>query len=209
MANYLIRSCDENYEYVVDDSLEPGLTANTYSIVFTGESSQSCFNVISGTTNPVTEGINSLTGYSNCLECIQQNDFTIFAFDCVDPNINGPLSSQYFNEFPFGNFYKFCFSDIENPEISICYCLVMAVIAPFSTPPFPLTITGPFTECGCNEPPRSAGTESTICVICNDVISGETATSVSPPHPVWTDSRGTAVTQLNAIALGGMNGLNS
>ena len=57
--------------------------------------------------------------------------------------------------------------------------------------------------------PRSAGTESTICVICNDVISGETATSVNPPHPVWTDSRGTAVTQLNAITLGGMNGLNS
>ena len=50
---------------------------------------------------------------------------------------------------------------------------------------------------------------ATICVICYDVLSGETATSVSPPHPVWTDSRGIAVTQLNAIALGGMNGLNS
>lgn len=59
------------------------------------------------------------------------------------------------------------------------------------------------------EPPRSAGTESTICVICYDVLSGETVTVVSPPHPVWTDSRGIAVTQLNAITLGGMNGLNN
>ena len=56
--------------------------------------------------------------------------------------------------------------------------------------------------------PRSANTESFICVVCNS-ISGETVTSVSAPHPVWTDSQGTAVTQLNAITLGGMNGLNN
>ena len=44
---------------------------------------------------------------------------------------------------------------------------------------------------------------STVCVIC----SGNTFT-VSPPHPVWTDNKGKAVIQLDAITLGG-NGLNS
>jgi hypothetical protein len=85
-----------------------------------------------------------------------------------------------------------------------------------SCPQQPTGITSTITnyydicfECTPTDPPRSAGTESTICVICYDVLSGETATSVSPPHPVWTDSRGIAVTQLNAIALGGMNGLNN
>jgi len=202
MANYLIRSCDENYEYVVDDSIEPGLTANTYSIVFTGESSQSCFNVVSGTTDPITEGINSLTGYSNCLECLQQNDFSIFAVDCINPEISGPLSSQYFNELPFGNFYKFCFSESELTE---CSCLEMVEILPVSTPPFFGTFTGPFTECGCNEQPISAGTEYNVCVI---DCSGNTV-SITPPHPTWTNQQGRAVVLLDAIVLGGMNGLNS
>ena len=210
MANYLIRSCDGAFEYIVDDSIEPGLTANTYSIIFTGESSQSCFNVISETTDPITEGINSLTGYSNCLECIQQNDFSILAFDCLFPEINGPLSSQYFNQLPFGNFYKFCFPDIENPENIICYCLEMVGILPFSTPNFPVEITGPFSECGCNSDiPRSANTEVLICEICCPCTTGETITQVVPPHPVWTDGRGVAVTQLNMVVLGGENGLNN
>jgi hypothetical protein len=207
VANYLIRSCNLRTEYVVDDALEPGLTANTYSIVFTGESSQSCFNVISGTTDPITEGINSLTGYSNCLECIQQNDFSIFAFDCINPDITGPLSSQYFNELPFGNFYKFCFSDSGLTE---CLCLEMLEILPFSTPlpPFPVTFTGPFTECGCNEFPISAGTEYTICNIC-ETSTGVTVTTINPPHPTWTRPDGKPVVLLDAVQLGGMFGLNN
>jgi hypothetical protein len=205
VANYLIRSCDEIYEYVVDDSIEPGLTANTYSIVFTGESSQNCFNVISGTTDPITEGINSLTGYSNCLECIQQNDFSFFAIDCNNSGINGELSSQYFNELPFRNFYNFCFS---GSDIVECLCLEMVAIIPLSTPLFPVTVTGPFTECGCNEPPISAGTEYTICNIC-ETSTGVTITTINPPHPNWTRPDGRTVVLLDAVQLGGMFGLNS
>jgi hypothetical protein len=55
----------------------------------------------------------------------------------------------------------------------------------------------------------SAGTESTICVVCCPCTTGETISSVSAPHPTWTNGQGQAVIQLNAITLGGPNGLNN
>jgi hypothetical protein len=66
-------------------------------------------------------------------------------------------------------------------------------------------------ENGCNECLNgfSAGTESTICVVCCPCTTGETVTSVSAPHPTWTNGQGQAIVQLNAITLGGPNGLNN
>jgi len=52
--------------------------------------------------------------------------------------------------------------------------------------------------------PLSANTEYRICIVC----SGETL-SVSVPHPTYSDGRGKAIVQLNAVALGGENGLNN
>jgi len=57
--------------------------------------------------------------------------------------------------------------------------------------------------------PTSAGTEYTACVICCPCESGQTVTQVSVPHPTWTGIQGNAVTLLDAVQLGGMNGLNS
>jgi len=50
----------------------------------------------------------------------------------------------------------------------------------------------------------SANTEVFICEVC----SGTTYT-VEPPHPIWTDGQNKSIIQLNAVTLGGMNGLNS
>ena len=55
----------------------------------------------------------------------------------------------------------------------------------------------------------SSGTESTICVICCPCTTGETITNVVPPNPTWTNTKGDAIVQLNAITLGGPNGLNN
>ena len=52
--------------------------------------------------------------------------------------------------------------------------------------------------------PLSANTEYRICEVC----SGETI-SLPVPHPTYSDGRGKAIVQLNAIALGGENGLNN
>ena len=63
---------------------------------------------------------------------------------------------------------------------------------------------------GCDECLNgfSAGTESELCKICWDG-SGYTTTVVSAPHPKWTNQFGQTVTLLDAIQLGGMNGLNN
>lgn len=53
-------------------------------------------------------------------------------------------------------------------------------------------------------PTISANTDYNACVTC----SGSTFT-VEVPHPVWTNQYGQAVIQLNAVTLGGPNGLNS
>jgi hypothetical protein len=53
----------------------------------------------------------------------------------------------------------------------------------------------------------SANTEVIICSYCPE--SGGTLNSIVPPHPIWTNSNGDAVIQLNAITLGGPNGLNN
>ena len=50
----------------------------------------------------------------------------------------------------------------------------------------------------------SANTEVIICEICDG-----TAVEITPPHPIWTDGQNKVVIQLNAITLGGVNGLNS
>jgi hypothetical protein len=55
----------------------------------------------------------------------------------------------------------------------------------------------------------SANSESTICVVCCPCTTGETVNNVVPPHPTWTNTQGTAVVQLNAVTLGGPNGLNN
>jgi hypothetical protein len=54
--------------------------------------------------------------------------------------------------------------------------------------------------------PRSANTESFVCY---DPCDTGTPSLFTAPHPVWTDGYGTSVTQLNAITLGGPNGLNA
>jgi len=54
-------------------------------------------------------------------------------------------------------------------------------------------------------PPISAGTEYNVCVI---DCSGNTV-SITPPHPTWTNEQGRAVVLLDAIVLGGINGLNN
>ena len=206
MANYLIRSCDENYEYVVDDSLEPGLTANTYSIVFTGVSPQSCFTVISGTTDPVTEGINSLTGYSSCLDCLQSINGAFLVVSCDYPLLGGPVNATQFTQWPIGQVYQICTDRDEFNLFTNEGCLCFEVSATTTEPyQFGFNISGPFDDCSECKSPLSAGTESNVCVI---DCSGNTV-SITPPHPTWTNEQGKSVVLLDAIVLGGMNGLNS
>lgn len=63
---------------------------------------------------------------------------------------------------------------------------------------------GSFDSClECNQP-LSGGSEYFACVICSG-----TSITVTVPHPTWTLPNGKAIVLLDAIQLGGMNGLNS
>jgi len=55
----------------------------------------------------------------------------------------------------------------------------------------------------------SANTEVILCNVCTDPVSGITITTVIPPHPIWSDAQNNPVIQMNAVTLGGPNGLNN
>ena len=55
--------------------------------------------------------------------------------------------------------------------------------------------------------PLSAGTETKICV--TDDCDQSIRKLIDVPHPTYLNEYGKAIVQLNAVALGGINGLNS
>lgn len=199
MANYLILGCDEITELVVnpgENTLTPG---SIYFIEFTGETTGGCFTVVEESSDIPEEGVSSSVEYSDCLVCLQSNSLSFLAVSCDNPEISGPLDSRQFTEWPIGQNYRIC-----EGEILGCLCVTITGITNDSFP-IDFNITGPFTSCLCEDTPRSANTESLICV----TLCDQSVVSVNPPHPIWTDGYGTQVTQLNMVTLGGPNGLNS
>jgi hypothetical protein len=140
--------------------------------------------------------------YNDCLECLQNNGFSFIVTACTVSELGGPVNSSQFNEFPINKFYTLC-SNAGEFEGCLCFEVVGIIPEPY---PFIFGISGPYSDCNCQEPPRSANTETIICETCD---GGQTVFEVTPPHPVWTDGYGTSVTQMNAVTLGGMFGLNS
>ena len=203
MANYLIRSCDNITEYVVNPGVNVITIGQTYFFSFTGETLSICGTVISEDSGSINEGLSSVTEYNDCLNCLQNEGFSAILSGCSE----GFAYPQTLGQFPIlptiGDFYKFC--DPEGTGPCFCFIFLEFVI----TPGIPAIYSGgPFSDCNCNEPPRSANTETFLCQeICTS--GGTTTISVTPPHPVWTDGYGTPVTQLNMVTLGGMKGLNS
>jgi uncharacterized delta-60 repeat protein len=66
---------------------------------------------------------------------------------------------------------------------------------------------GPFISCSeCTTPDDSPGTESIICLTCDDP---ESVTSTSVPHGVYLNEQGRAIAQINTVGIGGFNGLNN
>jgi hypothetical protein len=112
-------------------------------------------------------------------------------------------TSQITNEFVIENYYRV---EYEN-EIRCAYVDGLAEGIDASG----VTFLELYENCdACSvQLPRSANTESNVCVIICNTTGGTEAILVEPPHPVWTDGNGAAVTQLNAITLGGMYGLNA
>jgi hypothetical protein len=86
-------------------------------------------------------------------------------------------------------------------EVGNIICAIVTDTEP-TTPSY--TVVLPYDTCEeCS--PQTVNQEYTLCVVnCNgDLVE------LTLPHPVWTNNYGVAVTQLNAVTLGGPDGLNN
>jgi hypothetical protein len=204
MANYIINQCLTNNQYVISaDTLTPGIT-----IEFGIGEDLFCGTVVEETMDPITPGYYyNFELYSDCCECLVNDGRESLNFSFIRCGTDEEINIEATN---------FC-TEFGLPTIGITYEIQYDSEKPFCATFEGLSLTGvtdysfssgPFLlceDCG-EEPPRSANTETFICV--PDCEFTE-STPVSPPHPVWTDGYGTAVTQLNMVVLGGPNGLNA
>jgi hypothetical protein len=73
--------------------------------------------------------------------------------------------------------------------------------------------SGPYDTCNaCNSSRAtvSAGTNYVYCqIVCNDTNQNISVSATNVNHAVWSNGGNVDVIQMNSIALGGFNGLNS
>jgi len=207
MAKYIVEGCSDGLEYIVSASTTL-LPLEVIDFNF-GEDPAICGTVISETELEPAPLYTYLHSYTDCCDCFTGSGYQSFIFTKCDEttftiSISGfcevygsnPKNREVFQFTENENFFCATFTDLSIDQVE-------------ENNYFPED--GPFVSCSeCEiDTPRSANTESTVCVICCECgATGSTITQVSPPHPVWTDGYGTSVTQLNMITIGG-NGLNN
>ena len=161
--------------------------------------------------------------YTSCYDCLVQNNTIVSFTDCVTSTGYGIDLSQLGYIPIVGSVFNMTITNVSGRTTgTFSGCFYITEIVQYSTNNYNNLILDLFTidellfsnyslENGCEECLNgfSAGTESTICVVCCPCTTGETVTSVSAPHPTWTNGQGQAIVQLNAITLGGPNGLNN
>ena len=211
MANYIVISCTSGEQSIISSTTT--LYPNNIIDYYIGELGPYCGKVISVTLD-TQEGAGGNHIYTDCCDCIQTEmdelislEFNICGGDKILIELSGFCTT--YGDIPnLGDVFQF-----SNQSTNESFCATHTGYSSDPGEPNIIPDEGPFGDCWeCvpkDTPPRSASTESTVCVICCDCgATGSTITQVSPPHPVWTDGYGASVTQLNMITLGG-NGLNS
>jgi len=161
--------------------------------------------------NTQKNGLGSTLIYDSCETCNSQGLIGVTLVNCdtlVESFVSITLDN-YLSIYNFGSLTNYSVKDSNGSCYQITnLCPIPLEEQGFTAVEFYFNCT--FCESFDPNAPRSANTESFVCVICCDCgATGSTVNQVSPPHPVWTDGYGTQVTQLNMITLGGMNGLNS
>jgi hypothetical protein len=221
--------CTDNSEKSVDFS---GLSISVGSYItvsdFTGGSPEQDIFLCAQITD-VTQSGSSFSAtsnvYTSCYDCLEQNYTLVGMVDCLTESITLPVDITQFGYIPTINTVFNLIIDVPSGRNAGRYsgCYYVSTVTQTSEDEYINTystelgiinqiVSSNFSfENGCNECLYgfSAGTESTICVVCCPCTTGETISSVSAPHPTWTNGQGQAVIQLNAITLGGPNGLNN
>jgi hypothetical protein len=201
MAKYIINECLTNDEYILSAvTLTLGAT-----VEFDISEQRFCGTVGAVTENPITLNIVFIQLHTDCCSCLTGTTESL-NFKFIRCSTSEEINIEAIN---------FC-NEYGVPTTGITYEIQYGSETSFCATFSGLSSTGvtnyhfydgPFLDCeNCiSPPPISAGTETIVCVI---DCSGNT-TTIIPPHPTWTDGYGNAIVLLNAIELGGMNGLNS
>jgi len=169
--------------------------------------------VVSGNTY-----LHSNTKFNSCQDC-QNTTIGIRTLDCftsVSEVVDLPYTAwtETTNYGGFNGSYTDCFLDSNG------LCRTIVDVCPLEPTGNTLSVSQQYINCNIctifnprplppKPDPVSAGTEYFACQICCPCDSGGTVTSVAVPHPVWTGTYGNAVTLLDSVQLGGMNGLNN
>lgn len=162
-----------------------------------------CFQITSeaNSGDTVTFEINNVE--DSCIECIQNAEGVFVFVECGDSESPVNIDVNEFNTVPsiFQSYY------LELTGSTGCYEFLGW--NPSDEPNNTISlILGPYEECNVCEGyniPTSANTAYTLCTTDCDGNPVE----LEFPHPVYTNNYGNAVTQLNAVQLGGPNGLNN
>ena len=202
MPNYIINECLTNDVYVLSAStLTLGAT-----VEFDISEERFCGTVGSETSSGETLNITFISLRTDCCVCLsgltESLNFKFIRCGTLEEiNIESFNFCREFGLPTTGVTYE-----IQNGLLGTPFCATFSGLSSTGVTNYYYS-SGPFSDCeNCeNPPPISAGTETIVCVI---DCSGNT-TTIIPPHPTWTNEQGHAVVLLDAIALGGMNGLNS
>jgi hypothetical protein len=212
MPNYIVRSCTSGEESIIYSAAI--LFPDDIIDFYLGESGPFCGKVISDTTD-TQEGTGGNHIYTDCCSCILTEMTDILSLDfqtCDDREllIDIGVFCTIYGDVPNLN-DVFLLTNTETGSQTCATHTGYSIEGGVTT--WEPESEGPFNFCWeCTPkdfPPRSANTETTVCVICCDC--GSTASTINQVvalHPVWTDGYGASVTQLNMITIGG-NGLNS
>ena len=199
MANYIVNECLTNDEYIFTGVSHT--VGQTIRFVFNEQSY--CGTVGEVTSSPPSADFGQL--YDDCCACLSGITESLnFKFIRCDTSEEINIES-----------FDFC-GQYGAPTTGVTYEIQSGSETPFCATFSGLSstgvtnylfVSGPFSDCeNCeNPPPLSAGTETTVCVL---DCSGNTITII-PPHPTYLNEFGKSVVQLDAIELGGFNGLNS
>ena len=198
MANYIINQCLTNDVYILS-GVTPGTT-----VEFDISENRFC-----GTVGALTESAETLN-----ISFVQVHDDCCLCLSGITESLNFKFIRCGTLEVINIESFNFC-REFGLPTTGVTYEIQSGSETPFCATFSGLSSTGvtnyyyssgPFSDCeNCeNPPPLSAGTETTVCVL---DCSGNTITII-PPHPTYLNEFGKSVVQLDAIELGGFNGLN-
>jgi len=160
--------------------------------------------------------------YSSCYECLIDNYTVVILSGCSSTFLFQPqFDLSQFGFIPtLGNIYYLQITNVGGSnEGTYTECFTVSSVEQLTETDYNSKITEYFTidriifsnYSTCEECLNgfSAGTETDVCNVCWDGTGYTTSVVTNIPHPTWTNGQGQAVKLLDAIVLGGPNGLNA